>query len=121
MIIILGASGVIGSQLHSMARDRGETIIGTYHSQPYPRLQKFDMLQDSLLDTMPQLASSDTVVVLSAYTNPNWIFENSRRARDLNVIATCRIIDEAISAGAYAHTIDFPGCACIVHPATVYR
>ena len=100
MIIILGASGVIGSQLHSMARDRGETIIGTYHSQPYPRLQKFDMLQDSLLDTMPQLASSDTVVVLSAYTNPNWIFENSRRARDLNVIATCRIIDEAISRGA---------------------
>ena len=27
MIIILGASGVIGSQLHAMAREKGETVI----------------------------------------------------------------------------------------------
>ena len=76
MIIILGASGVIGSQLHAMAREKGETVIGTYNTQPYPGLQKFDMLRDSLLETNPQLTPSDTVVLLSAYTNPNWIFEN---------------------------------------------
>ena len=100
MIIILGASGVIGSQLHSMALDRGESIIGTYHTRPSAGLQKFDISRDSLLDALPQLSSSDTVVVLSAYTNPNWIFENSVRARDLNVVATCHIIDEATSRGA---------------------
>ena len=100
MIIILGASGVIGSQLHAMAREKGETVIGTYNTQPYPGLQKFDMLRDSLLETNPQLTPSDTVVLLSAYTNPNWIFENSARARALNVDATCSIIDEAASRDA---------------------
>ncbi len=100
MIIILGASGGIGSKLHSMARHRDEPIIGTYNAQASPGLLKFDMLQDSLLDIIPRLEPSDTVVILSAYTNPNWIFENDSLARNLNVIATCGVIDEAISRGA---------------------
>ncbi len=100
MIVILGASGVIGSHLYTMTVDAGEHVLGTSFRTSKPGLQQFDIRQDSLLELAPGLNSSDTVVVLSAFTNPNWIFENRDEAYDTNVIATCQVIDEARSRDA---------------------
>ena len=99
-ILIVGASGLIGKYLFSLAKEKGHDVIGTYYSQPTKGLLRYEMRTESLRSILPDLGEDDLVYLLSAYSNPSWIFKNQDESRELNVVATKRVIDEVNEVGA---------------------
>jgi dTDP-4-dehydrorhamnose reductase len=100
MIVIIGASGLIGAQLFEDAAAAGESVIGTYAAHPKDGLVPFDARTDSLHKIAPELGPDDTVVLLSAYIDQNWIAENRDEAYALNVTAGKRLAGETFARGA---------------------
>jgi dTDP-4-dehydrorhamnose reductase len=99
-IIIIGASGLIGRSLYNLAIREGQVVIGTYNSICENGLVQFNMLKESIRRLVPDLGRNDVVYLLSAYSNPSWIYENQTLARELNYNATKRLINDASAAGA---------------------
>ncbi len=99
-IIIIGASGLIGSHLFSIAKATNQKVIGTYNGNPKKDLVQFNMLTESINTVIKDLNQNDTVFLLSAYSNPSWIYNNLKQARQLNLFATKRVIDDVFKAGA---------------------
>lgn len=96
----MGASGTIGRQLLALAKAAGQKVIATGHARARQDILSFDMRQSTLRSVVPDLGSTDVVYVLAAYSHPSWIYEHASEARDLNVTATQRLIDEAHAAGS---------------------
>lgn len=99
-LIIIGASGLIGSCLLNVARRAGHKVIGTFMRRPIAGLIQFDLRRQTLRELVPDLGSSDVVYLLSAYSNPTWIHSNAAAAHELNVVATKKAIDEINDTGA---------------------
>lgn len=99
-IIVLGASGLIGGCLFSLARQEGKKVIGTYCRRKMTGLIRYDMRRECLQNVIPDLNKKDVVYLLSAYSNPSWIFENQNESLKLNVYFTKKLIDEVNNTGA---------------------
>lgn len=99
-IIIIGASGLIGQNLYTIAKEQNLNVIGTSNNQKVDGLVHFDMISASLPSIINDLCRDDVVYILSAYSNPSWIFENQAKAKALNLAATKQLIDEAFSVNA---------------------
>ena len=99
-IIIIGASGLVGSSLYSAAKQEGIDVIGTYNTGKSNVLIHYDMRVESLKSIVPDLRPQDIIYILSAYSNPSWIFDNQDEARNLNLFATKRLIDEIVNFGS---------------------
>ena len=92
--IIIGASGVIGSELLENLNNKKEEVIPTFSSKPIDGGVKFDMRTSSLSDVVGDLSNNDIVYLLAAYSNPSWIFAHQDEANELNIVATKKLIDE---------------------------
>lgn len=99
-LIIVGASGLIGRSLFEAANTAGVAALGTYNDKAVDGLVHYDMQSGPLSTVVPDLGPADTVYILSAYSNPSWIFANQAAAKALNLTATTRLIDEVIEAGS---------------------
>jgi len=99
-IVIIGASGLIGRNLFNIISEEGRSLIGTYQSRKIDGLVHYDMRHQDIQAIVPHLSCEDTVYLLSAYSNPSWIFTHEPQARELNLIATKRLIDQVNKAGA---------------------
>jgi len=99
-IIIIGASGLIGSSLYSTAKAAGAKVVGSYNDKEQKGLIRFNMLAESIKLIISDLSKDDVVYLLSAYSNPSWIFNNQKEAQDLNIVATKRVIDDVLGIGA---------------------
>ena len=99
-LIVVGASGVIGSALMRAARAAGRQPMGTGLSRPGSSLVPFDMRRAALRTIVPDLGPGDVVYLLAGYISAPWIFANPEAARELNLDASRRLTDEAIAAGA---------------------
>ena len=94
--IVLGGSGTVGMQVGIEAADRGMQVIATSRvgNNGYCR---FDALQQSVLDAVPDANAGDVIFVLCAQTNPNTVQANAEEIRKLNVEATlsiCRALQQ---------------------------
>lgn len=99
-LVIVGASGLIGSAVRRLARQRGIPHIGTAHSRRDGDLVAFDIRRDRLSAAIPELGPDDVVYLLSAYISPSWIHQNPDEAKLVNIDGTRRAIDDAREAGA---------------------
>ena len=98
--IIVGASGLIGGEIYRHLTMAGRATIGTAYTQASPKYLFFDMTKQSLLDLIPDLCSSDVVILMGAKTDLNWIYLNTDMSRRINVDFTITAIDCAHSRGA---------------------
>jgi dTDP-4-dehydrorhamnose reductase len=98
--IIVGASGLIGSELCSQLTEKRQITIGTAFSQPRLPYLPFDITKQSLLDVIPDLCDSDVVMLMSAATDLKWIYSNALESRLTNVESTINVINCAQSRGA---------------------
>jgi len=98
-IIIIGGSGLIGYELYQEASRVNIKAIGTYDTFKREGLINFNMKNETLKSVIPDLNSSDIVYLLAAYSNPSWIYNNIKTARELNITATKKIIDEISNVG----------------------
>lgn len=91
---------MMGSALYAAARTSGKEIIGICNSHEKEGLVRYDMRSGQLRSVIPGIGPGDTVYLLSAYTDVSWIYANQDIARELNLYATKRLIDEITDAGA---------------------
>jgi len=98
-IIIIGGSGLIGYELYHEALRADLKVIGTYDTYRRKGLINFNMKNETLKSVIPDLNSSDIIYLLAAYSNPSWIYNNIDTARELNITATKKIIDEISNIG----------------------
>jgi len=92
--IVIGASGLIGGALYDQLKKSGQEVLGTYTHRPrMPDLIKLDMEGDNFSDLCELVGAEDNVYIMSAYSNPSWIYKNREAAEKLNLTGTIRLID----------------------------
>ncbi len=99
-IILIGGSGLIGSNLNSFLLKKQFKVIATYTKNSLSGMLKFDFTKDKLQNTFKDLSKDDIFIILSAYSNPSWIAENKEKAYDLNVKYTINLINEISKIGS---------------------
>ena len=99
-IILIGGSGLIGSNLHSYLIKKDYKVISTYAKNPNQGMIKFDFTKDDLGKISKNLNKRDIFIILSAYGNPTWIAENKQKAYELNVKYTMNLIDQISKIGS---------------------
>lgn len=92
--IIVGASGLIGSALYDKLITLNKNVIGTFSHNFQPGLIYFDLNQEDHKTLIDQIDPDDVVYLLSAYSNPSWIYSNKILAEQLNWNSTCKFIDQ---------------------------
>jgi dTDP-4-dehydrorhamnose reductase len=98
-VFVIGASGLIGSTLIHKLKKKKIKVIGTYSLRKIKGLIKYDLLKDKVKDIFPDLSSSDVIILLSAYSNPNWIYKNKSKAKKLNILSTKNLIKDLYKIG----------------------
>ena len=91
--IIIGASGIIGYRLFERLKKKEIEVIGTYSKNKRAGLIKFDILKDQIKKKI-RINKYDNVIILTAISNPTWVYKNPKISKNINVISTKKIIDD---------------------------
>lgn len=86
-VLVVGANGLLGSNLVSEARDRGLTVGGTYHSTAPGfdvRLRRLDIRDDEAMRSLLEEWDPDAVVNCAAMTDVDACESNPAGARAVN-------------------------------------
>ena len=98
-LIIIGATGAIGSALEAAARRAGDDVVGC--SRSVGGGVSFDVRTDDLAAAIPDIDADDRVVLLAAVSDQNWVCEHPDDAREVNVGAAARIARQADTIGCH--------------------
>lgn len=100
MNLVIGASGLVGSNLYRVLNERGAAVRGTYLSHPSPGLEPLDLTDESAVERL--LADARPSVVYLPAANPfvDWIEENPEASRRINVDAPKRLVDRLRGSAA---------------------
>ena len=90
-IYVIGASGLIGNALINNLRSKYNNVIGTYSQNKDINLQYFDLNNEDY-SLFLNIRETDVVFIMSAYSKPNWISQNKKEARNLNLTKTISLI-----------------------------
>ena len=99
-IILIGGSGLIGGSLYSLLKRSSNEVIATYCNKKKPGMIKFNMLDQKISEIIPGISDKDIFIIMSASSNPNWIFNNKELAYKINVSATIDLIKQLIKHNA---------------------
>jgi len=101
LLLIIGASGVIGRALMAEVKKDGIPYLGTFnkHNNSEFKLSHFDISNNTLGDLIKKTQGVKTVILLAAYTNPTWIANNKSIANNVNVVAIKNFIDQVVNYG----------------------
>jgi len=99
-ILIIGASGSLGYKLFKECKKANKICIGTYHSTCRDELVYFDPVVQSLEDFLPELDEQWIVVMMAAYTSPNFVYSHPKESELLNIIATKNVFNFTRTKGA---------------------
>src|SRR5579859_6154733 len=99
-LIVVGASGVIGSALLRAAHGASMPAVGTALTRVHGGLIEFDMRVAPLRSAIPDIGPADTVFLLAGYISPAWIFCHPEAAHHLNLDCSRRLVDEVEATGA---------------------
>lgn len=94
-LLIVGASGFIGSHVFNGGRKKGFNVIGTQFSSTKPELLPFNLLKDNIGEILPNHfmnKQNDVAVICSAISRMNRCFLEPEFTRELNVIKTINLI-----------------------------
>ena len=86
--VVIGASGKIGKYFFS---NKQKDLLLTYNKNKLKNGIKFDVLKDNIIDLIKKKNISK-VVILSAYSDPDFCKKNKELSEKLNVIKTKKLI-----------------------------
>lgn len=95
-ILVLGANGLLGSNVLATTRDRGWNVSGTYHSEPPAvdvPLHQLDITDTAAVREVVAETAPDWVVNCAAMTDVDACEEHPERAREVNAAAPKAIAD----------------------------
>ncbi|HEY6337930.1 MAG TPA: SDR family oxidoreductase [Candidatus Sulfotelmatobacter sp.] len=103
MILVTGASGLLGASLVALAQEQGYEVTGMYHRHPVnlgAPLQAADLTQESELHRVFEEIRPAAVIHCAAATQVDWCQEHPEAAHALNVTAAARIAEIPARTGA---------------------
>ncbi len=95
--VVIGASGKIGKYFFS---NKQKDLLLTYNKNKLKNGIKFDVLKDNIADLIKKKNISK-VVILSAYSDPDFCKKNKELSERLNVIKTKKLISCLIKKKIY--------------------
>ena len=99
-LLVIGGSGEIGSAILKNGRINFE-LVPFYYSNKIDNGIRFDMCSQAISDVYGALKPEDVVIILSAKSNQQWVYENPIEAKKLNVEAVKKITSEIAKFGAF--------------------
>ena len=96
-VLILGASGLIGSYLYKLLKQKGIKVLGTYTNNKKDEMFYFDLVNSSV-DDLP-LGGIKYAILCSAVTKLDKCKDNPEHSYSINVTATKKIIKELAHRG----------------------
>ncbi len=100
-IVIVGASGLIGSAVEAAARKAGHDVVGTYATRPRDGLLRFDATKEGLLDLIPDLRADDRVMLMAAALDQGWVQAHPGGSHAVNYIGAIEVASAALARGAH--------------------
>ena len=83
-VLIIGASGLVGSHVHAEAALRGHEVLGTYRTNPHDRLVQLDLADAKASEDLLRTFSPDWVVHAAGWTWVDGCESDPARALDEN-------------------------------------
>jgi len=97
MILVTGASGLLGASLVALLQSRGREVLGLYHHHRVEiggaSLAALDLTDESQTERLFEQFQPATVIHCAAATNLDWCEEHPEEARRVNVTASKRIAE----------------------------
>ncbi|OPZ90178.1 MAG: dTDP-4-dehydrorhamnose reductase [Firmicutes bacterium ADurb.Bin419] len=97
-LIVIGASGFIGSHVYSLSKKVGYDVVGTYTSKYSNGLLKYDLLTDNIFEKIPEffIDKSDKVVavICSAITKIDFCQQQKELSYNINVKSTISLVEK---------------------------
>ena len=84
-LLIIGASGLVGSALSNEASRRGHETLGTYFEHPQEGLKKLDYGDAGEVNKTLDSFLPDVILCPAGKTNVDWVEQNPKEAWKLNV------------------------------------
>lgn len=104
MILVTGASGLLGANVVLSAQKRGRKVVGLYHRHavhlPGTELVGADLTQESEIRRVFDYVRPTAVVHCAAATNVDWCEENPAEAHKINATVSAGIAENASRLGA---------------------
>jgi dTDP-4-dehydrorhamnose reductase len=104
MILITGASGILGASLVALAQEQGREVAGLYHRHavhlPGATMLAADLTEESEVEKIFDEVRPESVIHCAAATDVDWCEENPEEAHSINVAASARIAGRASRIGA---------------------
>lgn len=92
-VYVIGASGLIGSSLCGNLLEKGYKTVGSYFKNKKKNLFKYDLSDTTYPKELLNVSKDDTVFLMSAVSNPSWIYANQNSSFLINVEGTKRFVD----------------------------
>lgn len=104
MILVTGASGLLGAHLTALARDQGREVAGLYyrHSPNLPgvRVVSLDLADEKELTRVFRESGAQAVIHCAAETNVDWCEEHPDRAHEINALVPGTLARLTAQSGA---------------------
>src|SRR5580658_4474634 len=95
MILITGASGLLGASLVARAQEQGRDVVGLYHRHPVnlpgALLLAADLTEESEVHRIFENWKPESVIHCAAATDVDWCQEHPEAAHRINVTVSARI------------------------------
>jgi len=99
-VLVLGASGLVGSHLAAAFREGGWDVTGTYHRNAAPGLVPLDMTDAEATRALVAELRPEAVLCPAAEPNVDRCEQQPEETRRINVGGTRSIVEAARAAGA---------------------
>lgn len=99
-VMVVGASGFIGSYLFEKFKEEGLTVLGTYYSNPYNSLERLDMTNRDQVNKIVTKSTPDTILLPAANPNVEYCEEHKELTWNINVKGTENIVKASERIGS---------------------
>lgn len=96
-VLVIGASGLVGSHCLNYFKEKGVEAIGTYRNFKTDGTCFFDPLQENCFDFLEELMFKPEVIIhCGALTNVDYCEDNKEESENLTLVSTKVIVDYCI-------------------------
>jgi dTDP-4-dehydrorhamnose reductase len=99
-ILIMGASGLVGSHLLQACQSRGWDVLGTYHTFAQPGLMPLKLTDSDDVRSLIQKSQPDVVFLPAFRSNVDYCEQNPEETYQINVVGCLNVAQATRDVGA---------------------
>jgi dTDP-4-dehydrorhamnose reductase len=99
-ILIMGASGLVGSHLLQACQSRGWDVLGTYHTFAQPGLRPLKLTDSDDVRSLIQKSQPDVVFLPAFRSNVDYCEQNPEETYQINVVGCLNVAQATRDVGA---------------------